>query len=579
MNDFDKNLKELTEGHLKALVNEIYEYFNMLPKIYDDKIRNRLEIYKGTILKQFSLTPKKLKDPLYFPEILKLAFYIIENNRKFFKHDWNTQGYYHHDRNDVILNLTEHLEPISKKIKKMRLEKLEQSIGELKKVTSDLILAEEDKYISISFSEYDLPHYDEYLSLINNSALFNDFYKLIPSQLRCLFENLLYDIFSKSLHKDHRDLYFSRDQRKARNFVKLIDLLDFLKELEFKEYLREKITKDTISTLEEIREKGNFTVHDIMDKVTRKFINDWKEEINLILKPLLVCYKDLKGKDIRLEKSREMKIKKKWGMIKDKKTKVEISTIEKNENIENIESKENHDDIHVLLLKRLDLKHNMDNEIGKHDLDIKFSIIPINFLGKNKFEINEKGKNLILECNPSRIIKDNIALFQNFNFEAGQDYLILKPNNLNKGTSLLINMEGSLVFNIRIENPIIKRVTPHKVKILDNLGPEKKEYPLEKIIILLYGLLNFLCVYYYKLNYNGKLNIGRHIISYLGDYWVYKDKNFKVKFLNPEFIEIELDDLNDNDIKLKLIHKLINPIIKGFGCIDPIVYKIFSRIE
>ncbi len=326
MSNFEKTLKELTEDHLKALVNEIYEYFQMLPNIYDNKVKNRLNNYKGTIFKQYSLDPEKLKDPLYLPEILKLAFYIVNNNRELFSHDWNTHSYYHHDRNDVILNLTEHLEPISERIKLARLEKFEKSIAKLKKETSELVLTEEDKYISISFSEYDLLHYDDYLSLINKSALFNDFYKLIPSQLRCLFENLLYDIFSKSLHNNHKDLYFSKDQRKARNFVKLIDLLDFLKDLEFKEYLREKITKDTIRLLEEIREKGNFTVHDIMDKVTRKYIDDWKEEISLILKPLLVCYKELKGKEIRLEKGREIKLKKKWGMIKDKKYSKELDT-------------------------------------------------------------------------------------------------------------------------------------------------------------------------------------------------------------------------------------------------------------
>lgn len=83
MNDFKHTLKELTEDHLKALVNEIYNYFNMLPNIYDDKVRKRLDLYKGTILKQFSLTPQKIEDPLYLPEILDLTSYIVDNNRIF----------------------------------------------------------------------------------------------------------------------------------------------------------------------------------------------------------------------------------------------------------------------------------------------------------------------------------------------------------------------------------------------------------------------------------------------------------------------------------------------------------------
>lgn len=210
----------------------------------------------------------------------------------------------------------------------MRLEKLEKSIAELKKEATEVEVTDKDKYISISFSEYGLPHYDEYVDLINKATLFDNFYKLIPFQLRCLFENLLYDIFKSSLYKNHKDLYFNRDQRKARNFVKLIELLDFFKDLEFKEYLREKITVDTIEVLKEVRNKGNFTVHDIMDKVTRNFIENWKDEINLVLKPLLVCYKELKRKDIKLDKNREIKIKKKWGMIKDKKKEKDVLNLE-----------------------------------------------------------------------------------------------------------------------------------------------------------------------------------------------------------------------------------------------------------
>ena len=63
MSAFEKILEELTRPNLTALVSEIWDYIHMLPNIADNRIKDRLNIYFGTIFKKFSLTAKKIKNP------------------------------------------------------------------------------------------------------------------------------------------------------------------------------------------------------------------------------------------------------------------------------------------------------------------------------------------------------------------------------------------------------------------------------------------------------------------------------------------------------------------------------------
>jgi len=211
LKDSFDNLKnifnELTLDHLKALNAQINDYFEMIKNILDDNIKLRLNVSEKRILYQFSLTFDKLKDPWYIPEIINLAYYIIENNSKFFSSNWNTQGYYHYDRNKIIENHIDYLVPFSNEIIKVRHKKFNNSIKILETKSSKIKIPDEEILIKLSFSDYDLPHYDSFIDLLNKAAYFEDFYNLLPFQLRCLFENLLYDIFKNSLKTDYTELF------------------------------------------------------------------------------------------------------------------------------------------------------------------------------------------------------------------------------------------------------------------------------------------------------------------------------------------------------------------------------------
>lgn len=174
-----------------------------------------------------------------------------------------------------------------------------------------------ERYIDFNFSDYSLHHYDSFIDLVNKSINYNDFYKIIPYLLRCLFENLLYDLFQTSLHNHHKELYFLKSQNRARNFSQLINLLEFLKDNEYKHVIRDSINPKTIEMLETIKKIGNYTVHDVIEKVSKNEVVEWNNDINLVLKPLLASYKKLEKAKIEIETERLIKIKRKLGFYSD----------------------------------------------------------------------------------------------------------------------------------------------------------------------------------------------------------------------------------------------------------------------
>ena len=178
-----------------------------------------------------------------------------------------------------------------------------------------------EKYINFDFRDYDLPYYESYVKLINGIAYHKDFYMILPHLLRSFFENLLQDIFSQSLTNSSSDLYYyKRGGRKSYiNFSKLIKLLDELKDDEFGHLISGKITKTTIKELENIREKGNISIHDIGEKISPKDVLNMRDTMKITLEPLLITYKKLKGKDISVGNKRKYNIKVKLGLIKEEK--------------------------------------------------------------------------------------------------------------------------------------------------------------------------------------------------------------------------------------------------------------------
>jgi len=176
------------------------------------------------------------------------------------------------------------------------------------------------KFIDLDFSDYALTYYESYIKLINGIAYHPDFYMILPYLLRTLFENLLQDIFSQSLHDSCSDLYYIRGKR-YHDFSKLIVLLDLLKDEEYGPYISGKITKEIINELDDIRKWGNMTIHNIVRKITSTYANERKDKTMITLKPLLVAYKNLNGKDIAVENKRKYQIKLKLGIIKEEKKK------------------------------------------------------------------------------------------------------------------------------------------------------------------------------------------------------------------------------------------------------------------
>lgn len=175
-----------------------------------------------------------------------------------------------------------------------------------------------EKFIDLDFSEYDLPYYETYIKLINEIARHHDFYMILPHLLRTLFENLLQDIFSQSLHESCSDLYYRKGNR-YHDFSKLIVLLNLLKDNEYGPFISGKITRIIIKELDNIREMGNMTIHNIGRQITLEDSIKREDRIIITLKPLLVAYKKLNSKNILVNNKRKYQIKVKLGIIKDKK--------------------------------------------------------------------------------------------------------------------------------------------------------------------------------------------------------------------------------------------------------------------
>ncbi len=173
-----------------------------------------------------------------------------------------------------------------------------------------------EKFIDLNFQDYQLSYYDSYIDLINGIAYHPDFYMILPHLLRSLFENILHDILSQSLDGSHEDMYYQTRNTRRRDFSRLISLLVHLIKQEYAPYKDLKITPDMIKIMEKIREIGNFSIHDIIEKITTSFAEEWRDKIRITLTPLLISYHKLKGKNIKINPQREFVIKKELGIIK-----------------------------------------------------------------------------------------------------------------------------------------------------------------------------------------------------------------------------------------------------------------------
>lgn len=310
-------IEELLNNYLDSFITEFNLYIQAIKNIQIQDVKNELNLPEYEILEMFSLTREKLRDPYYIPEIIQLAYYMKENNFNHFENYWNTFGYYHHKHGYKIKDIMDKLKPLSEKIEEFKVKKLEEFLERkfTKKKEEEIHISK--PFINSKFSDFNLPaHYDAYIKLINESIEVGDFYRILPILLRCLFENLLYDLFSDSLHISHNDLYYNKFHKRAMVFSKLILLLDFLKDDEYKPFVLNKINKNTIDILKEIKEIGNYSVHDTLEMFQRIHINDWRSKTDLALKHLLTSYKKLNGNKLEIRQDRLILIKEKLGIIK-----------------------------------------------------------------------------------------------------------------------------------------------------------------------------------------------------------------------------------------------------------------------
>ena len=99
--------------------------------------------------------------------------------------------------------------------------------------------------------------------------------------LRKLFENLLIDILRKKYSSAQIDLYYNRSKGMFQNFSILLDNLE-IKIDDFKS-IDPNFNKEAIRRIEFYRERGNSSAHSISTDITKKEIDDKKEDMNYLV--------------------------------------------------------------------------------------------------------------------------------------------------------------------------------------------------------------------------------------------------------------------------------------------------------
>ncbi len=351
-------------GNLWELVHrEVNEYFNVI------------DFAKITYRKNYTRLNKPERDflnnPLNIPEIYKLLYSIKENNFNYFDNDSITKDYNHYQHGYFIRDhLLIHLEPIVKRVESFRIENFNrflenQNKSEFKK-----------KFIIYDFQDYGLKHYDSYINIINGIAYHKDFYAILPNLLRCVFENLLYDIYQTSLDKNHTQFFFLKSQARARDFSQLIALLNILKDKDFQPYHKNSLNQSVIDILKKIQMFGNWTVHQILRQVDKDFTNQWQQKINRALLGLLVFYKKIQNKTLEITDQQTL-------AIINKKLKLEKS-LERN--------KEN-----SIITKKMSIQEYLLSKTPKNDVDKTLAIASylekyekLKFYNKNDLEVSFK---------------------------------------------------------------------------------------------------------------------------------------------------------------------------------------------
>ncbi|MFW9876886.1 MAG: hypothetical protein ACFFG0_27650 [Candidatus Thorarchaeota archaeon] len=129
LEDLRNQIKLIGGVFLDQLYKEISIYLIIKEQIYNDKIRNELNLPIDVILNRFGLKKVNLFDPIYLPEQLDLAFYIKENNFEYFNDfHYVEYKYNHYEHGYELKNIIERLKPMIEMIKKQRTVEFEKQL-------------------------------------------------------------------------------------------------------------------------------------------------------------------------------------------------------------------------------------------------------------------------------------------------------------------------------------------------------------------------------------------------------------------------------------------------------------------
>ncbi len=289
---------------------EIDEYFEMIKDTLCNKAKDLKSKSREQVLKEFSLDEDRLKDPLFIPEILILLIHIKKINYDIFPDNWVSGDYNNKEHASYIWNsLIPEFRQVANKI-------LDFKVSQYNSLYETPVLPTSEKlFINKRFEKYGLKQYDHHLGLINRIAYHENFYVILPIFLRTLFENILHDIFKLSLNNRHKLLYFDKNKRRVADFSVLIELLNQLSQYEYKDAVRSKLNPKIMEILDEVKKKGNLTVHEVIRMIPKSYANEIQDEIDLALEALLVSYDQLaREKKIIISSERLEKIEEKLGL-------------------------------------------------------------------------------------------------------------------------------------------------------------------------------------------------------------------------------------------------------------------------
>ena len=319
---FEEFLEKQSDSHSISVILPIYSFYFKYNIINENN---------NSFLKLEWDINSIFKKKFYFTYEVENRIHIIQNNN--FKIQLDKKNYY---SISFAFREKEGDKHWYYPVKKLEFN-LDQKQKGKKKLKKDIVIMDKKlNFIEIDFRDYELAEYNEFKELINNSAYDNKYYRILPILLRCLFENLLYNIFQTSLDANHNEFFYLENQNRPRDFSQLIAIFNILKDKEFKLYHKDSINQNIIDVLKEIQKYGNWTVHEILRQIDNDFADKLKQKVNRALESILVLYKKVRNKNFLITDQGTLDKINKVLNFEDS----EKKEIESRYNTENVENKE-----------------------------------------------------------------------------------------------------------------------------------------------------------------------------------------------------------------------------------------------